>query len=991
MAGVFKNLDASDIRLTPFRAHKKWFSTVCYKDYYSNVQASPVSVGSLEGSSKAGVRGLYATDVSSSRLLRLNQDDGYQILNDIITPNPNGVTTYGIGHTQQYIHVASTANGFGALNTYNSLLTQATPANSQYTSSKVTEVRSISTAQSGSSFDFVYVAGEQGITSKAYNTTLGKYIGLIAEGVIQPSSIDPNLTGSFSAVNAEGKTVNDMVLGIVSTGSLGAYAVMFTGSLPQALTASFSASISPGPAHGYALYGASTYGASLYGSYGQYYPAQLKQHLYCATQNRYLALFEDGYLFSIQENAQNQLVTSGVSNILMDKTNFVSGSATAQQSKIHVVYDDGRVGIDLIVVDTPYNVASFEKVVDARQWVALKPIVKATIQQNQSPATIGIFAGSTSSLKESVFFTINPETYHISDPDHFGATKGDLQIGTALKANASSSDIFVGFSSSYSDRFIQFDVGSEPTFSVYKADYNPTPSHPSYNPLNTLFDQGNPHFQYHEPITVNRKFQRVVHKSINHLFYEDFYSNTKASFGNGNINNQVRDLEDQAYIVNLAQTKFGEGIQQSSLLIKANYNISGSNNESVEISDDLHGNLIVSGGLVSPINPSLKISGSMSINSVGEWPTRDLYKYNGKGAVSLTSDYNRGNWLMDTHYKDIVFTDIAGATMPIPQPIDLLGVVPTFSSNLSSSIHIQPSVVQNYRQSYNFENNNFTITFMVRPTAHSSHALGSVVLAKQGTAEDHGVDINGNVFSYASDSRTPYAITMDSGSTTLRFKRDNLFEQAQVSGSLTLNQLHHVTCQLSASKLLMYIDNTLQTTGSDVLNSAGCSNKSDLYMGNNVSGDRGFDGLIDNIKMYAGVMSDQDRFLSYHTLGRATTVVGNVFYNHGMMVLGSIISRYMDVKEVSARGTHTIYEKEIACTVGAGEFNRSNNPTVQVYDPASNQYVFKPFTTGSDFKPYVTAIGLYNEYGEMLAVAKLGFPLKLPSNVDTTFIVRYDK
>ena len=978
MAGVFKNLDASDIRLTPFRAHKKWFSTVCYKDYYSNVLASPVNVGSLEGSSKAGVRGLYVTDVSSSRLLRLNQDDGYEILNDVITPNPNGVTAYGIGHTQQYIHAAATANGFGAVNPYNNLLAKGTP----YTSSKVTDVKSISVCElSSGAKDTVFVAGTLGVTSKTFGVTTGNFGGV--EGLIMPSSIDAGLTASFSAVNAEGKTINDKVLAIAASGSLGAYAVSFTGSLPQALTASFSSSVSPGSAFGYAVYGASVYGATT--------PTALKTFLYCGTQNRYFALFEDGKLFVVKDTAISQLVTSNVADILIDKTNFISGSSTLQESKVHVVYSDGQVGIDLYAVDTPYNVASFDKVIDARQWVALKPKVKATIQTNQTPATIGIFAGSTNSLKESVFFTINPDTHTISDPDHFGATKGDLQIGTTLKANASSSDIFVGFSSSYSERFIQFDVNSEPTFSVYKADYNPIPSHPSYNPLNTLFDQGNPHFQYYEPITVDKKFQRVVHKSVNHLFYEDFYSNTKASFGNGNINNQVRDLEDQAYIVNLAQSKFGEGIQQSSLLIKANYNISSSNNESITITDDLNGNLIVSGGLASPIDSSIKVSGSLSINSVGEWPTRELYKYNGKGAVSLTSDYNRGNWLMDTQYKDITFTDIAGATAPIPQPIDLLGVVPTFSSNLSSSIHIQPSVVQNYRQSYNFENNNFTITFMVRPTAHSSHASGSVVLSKQGTSEDHGVDINGNVFSYTSDSRTPYAITMDSGSTILRFKRDNLFDQAQVSGSLTLNQLHHVTCQLSASKLMMYIDNTLQTTGSDVINSAGCSNQSDLYMGNNVSGDRGFDGLIDNIKMYAGVMSDQDRFLSYHTLGRATTVVGNVFYNHGMMVLGSIISRYMDVKEVSARGTHTIYEKEIACTVGAGEFNRSNNPTVQVYDPASNQYVFKPFTTGSDFKPYVTAIGLYNEYGEMLAVAKLGFPLKLPSNVDTTFIVRYDK
>ena len=99
----------------------------------------------------------------------------------------------------------------------------------------------------------------------------------------------------------------------------------------------------------------------------------------------------------------------------------------------------------------------------------------------------------------------------------------------------------------------------------------------------------------------------------------------------------------------------------------------------------------------------------------------------------------------------------------------------------------------------------------------------------------------------------------------------------------------------------------------------------------------------------------------------------------------------MDIKSATARGTHTIWEKEISCTVGAGEFNRTNNPTIQQYNPITNRYEFKSFTTGSDFKPYVTSVGLYDEYGQLLVVAKLGFPIKLPNNVDTTFIIRYDK
>ena len=305
-------------------------------------------------------------------------------------------------------------------------------------------------------------------------------------------------------------------------------------------------------------------------------------------------------------------------------------------------------------------------------------------------------------------------------------------------------------------------------------------------------------------------------------------------------------------------------------------------------------------------------------------------------------------------------------------------------------MHISADIVANYRQSYNFENSDFAISFMIRPTDVSSHPSGSIVIVKGGAADDYGVDLNGDIISYQETSKSPYRVTMNS-SYELEFTRDNLFEVASVSGTLTQDQLHHVIVEKSGSSLNMYIDNVLTQTGNDLEVSSACANKSDIFIGNAKALDRGFDGLIDNLKIYPSTLTPADRSLLYHTLGRGTTVVGNAFYTQGMLVLSSITSRYMDIIRTTARGTHTIWEKEIICTVGAGEFNRTFNPTIQVFNPITNQYEFKPYTTGSDFKPYVTAIGLYDDYGDMIAVAKLGFPLKLPSNVDTTFVVRYDR
>jgi hypothetical protein len=46
--------------------------------------------------------------------------------------------------------------------------------------------------------------------------------------------------------------------------------------------------------------------------------------------------------------------------------------------------------------------------------------------------------------------------------------------------------------------------------------------------------------------------------------------------------------------------------------------------------------------------------------------------------------------------------------------------------------------------------------------------------------------------------------------------------------------------------------------------------------------------------------------------------------------------------------------------------------------------------TGSDFHPYGTTIGLYNERNELLVVGKFGSPIPIPRNTDITVIVQWD-
>lgn len=86
------------------------------------------------------------------------------------------------------------------------------------------------------------------------------------------------------------------------------------------------------------------------------------------------------------------------------------------------------------------------------------------------------------------------------------------------------------------------------------------------------------------------------------------------------------------------------------------------------------------------------------------------------------------------------------------------------------------------------------------------------------------------------------------------------------------------------------------------------------------------------------------------------------------------------------KSEYIIYEQEVRCKVGENDFNFSNNPTITTDNSGS----IAPFATGSNFTPYVTTVGLYNENSELLAVAKLSQAISLSSVTDTTFVVKYD-
>jgi hypothetical protein len=46
--------------------------------------------------------------------------------------------------------------------------------------------------------------------------------------------------------------------------------------------------------------------------------------------------------------------------------------------------------------------------------------------------------------------------------------------------------------------------------------------------------------------------------------------------------------------------------------------------------------------------------------------------------------------------------------------------------------------------------------------------------------------------------------------------------------------------------------------------------------------------------------------------------------------------------------------------------------------------------TGSDFQPYITAVGLYNEANELIAVGKMSQPLPKSAQTEMTIQIKLD-
>jgi len=120
--------------------------------------------------------------------------------------------------------------------------------------------------------------------------------------------------------------------------------------------------------------------------------------------------------------------------------------------------------------------------------------------------------------------------------------------------------------------------------------------------------------------------------------------------------------------------------------------------------------------------------------------------------------------------------------------------------------------------------------------------------------------------------------------------------------------------------------------------------------------------------------------------------VGDIIYTHGQLIITDqeTISDFNIVQHytIGFKSSYDVFTHTYNCRSNQSQLNFSQNPTT--YNNTLTSGSINSNLTGSEFQPYVTTVGLYNDAHELIAIGKLGQPIPKSQYIDTTFVVKFD-
>jgi len=532
----------------------------------------------------------------------------------------------------------------------------------------------------------------------------------------------------------------------------------------------------------------------------------------------------------------------------------------------------------------------------------------------------------------------------------------------------------------------------------------------------------------------------VKYNQIDHLFYRDNlkkYGTKKEPIHY--LKNQ-RNLYEKAHILSIPTGLYGSEIKKNT------FYLSSSNHK---ITEDSFGNLIISGTNIDNY-PNDVQENVFKLGPVKGFKKYDLGVYDGYAIVEGREFNGSFQYIHKEFYRQGLTNAGAPTTYTSNNESYPKGYYPkdeddsyffnelnynkvTFQkSTLGPTLHRFPTIDFNsvtssyikipHNSRFNFNTNeDFAISFWIKPesTASSGNISNTekrYIIAKSTTKTTPSLretpgDGSGSVLIDTTiGAQFPYEIYMMSQS--LYFARSDgkitntISEHITASGG-TCQRNSHILCQLTSSIMEIYFDGTkiASTTSSITKNTR---NEANLYIGSKGKPNttmlddtggaphRTFNGQLNNINIWSKAFSPT-QINNISESVNASPYIGNIFYKNGFATITH--PNYYDVVSGSSgagtidtlqfQGTHLIYEHEYQCTVQEYEFNNTTNTSVRK-NTGTNPYELESFTSSSFFKPYVTTIGLYNKNHELLVIGKLGQPIRMSDETDTTFVVRWD-
>tara|TARA_B100000497_G_C7685277_1_gene415196 strand:- start:1318 stop:2865 length:1548 start_codon:yes stop_codon:yes gene_type:complete len=514
-----------------------------------------------------------------------------------------------------------------------------------------------------------------------------------------------------------------------------------------------------------------------------------------------------------------------------------------------------------------------------------------------------------------------------------------------------------------------------------------------------------------------------MHDSLQGMYYTNPDDPTQ-TLDNSGYEKEIRSLGKTAQVLSIPQSIFGESIKKGSVKIHREAS------PSKTLVDDSNGNLIDVTKFITSASESVAYA-SRSMFSMDF--TKDLYNRQGKiinahsiNALASSSFYrdngkeffnlsNKTRFFERSGYPNRVeaYNVSVDAHAGESTVVSLDGATPatTHSRTIAESQSLM--IVRNGPQ-FDFRHDD-DYSVYIRVSASAEHSADSLVVL----ANRKGDNIQSLISKYDPHGRG--GCPFDIGYTNRNHLSPGKYCARVSNGIDTIEFISNVNTGGDIQSLVLtktgdtytfYVQNSLAGTVPQTLKPEGAiHNNGNVIIGARAhdAGKYRFDGstkygrkrrpiteyqgharsTITHCMIFSQSLSTAERTF-VQSNPSFENKVGNVFYNHGLITITNEDGSYAGIlKECTAslNNTHTVIEHEYNCHVKEREYGFTMNPTIV---SQSKYGIVKSFTTGSEWSPYVTTIGLYDDNARLVAVGKLSRPIRKSNEYDTTFVVSFD-